>query len=74
MADDPNTGEITGKTAGGDNDDVAMAFLIAMYWSACAMALEEMNEHVRVSTPRGVAARSSSQRTALTDQSQRLQR
>ena len=50
MADDPNTGEITGKTAGGDNDDAAMAFLIAMYWSACAMAAVEMREHASTSS------------------------
>jgi len=44
IADDPDTGEITGKSAGGDNDDLACAFLFAMYWSECVMALEARME------------------------------
>ena len=43
---DTDKGEITGKNEGGDNDDIGMAFLLALYWSACARAAEGLKGHV----------------------------
>lgn len=31
-------GKVTGKTADGQNDDIGMAFLLALYWRLCVMA------------------------------------
>jgi hypothetical protein len=41
FTDDERTGKITGKTSGGDNDDVGRAFLMAVYWRICALAADE---------------------------------
>jgi len=40
FADDERTGKVTGKTSGGDNDDVGMSFLMAVYWRLCALAID----------------------------------
>ena len=50
MADCEKTGEITGKTTQGDNDDICIAFLLALYWSACARAAEEAEKHAAPNT------------------------
>ena len=38
--------DITSKTSGGDNDDIGVAFLLALYWSACVRAAEGIEGHV----------------------------
>ena len=35
---DTEKNEISGKTSGGENDDIAIAFMQSVYWSACVMA------------------------------------
>ncbi|MEK9529675.1 MAG: hypothetical protein VW491_12210 [Gammaproteobacteria bacterium] len=35
---DTDKNEISGKTTGGENDDIAIAFMQTVYWSACVMA------------------------------------
>jgi hypothetical protein len=37
-------GKISGRTAGGDLDDMGMAFLIAIYWSFCIKATTFLQE------------------------------
>ena len=37
---DQDDGQISGKTEGGDNDDLAMAYMIAVYWSLSVRATE----------------------------------
>lgn len=39
MADDEK-GEISGKTAGGENDDMAVSLMMTLYWSLCAKAVD----------------------------------
>ena len=40
VRDDPDTGEITGKTSSGQNDDLAMAVMIAVLWATSLASLE----------------------------------
>lgn len=35
---DTDKGDISGKTQGGDNDDLAIALMLALYWSTCVIA------------------------------------
>lgn len=37
FADRPD-GTISGKTFDGDNDDLAMAFMLAVYWRVCVLS------------------------------------
>lgn len=37
---DDEKGDITGKTAGGENDDMAIALMMTLYWSLCAKAVD----------------------------------
>lgn len=37
---DHDDGTISGKSASGDNDDIAMAFMMLVYWSICVRATE----------------------------------
>lgn len=40
MADDEKTGEITGKNDAGDNDDLCIALMLALYWSLAVKAVD----------------------------------
>ncbi len=44
FADRPD-GTISGKTFDGDNDDLAMSFMLAIYWRVCVLSSSSSSRH-----------------------------